>query len=470
MTAVRAADVRAPMEIASESSPPRLLYVLAPGHPRAGLVDRLSRLGYASTMAADVAEALRLLVDLPFAVCLLDLASDRSALTAIRLIRARHAALPIVGIIGPSAPAVAAEALRNGVVDLLSWPFDDHDIAAVLANIRDRTPALLRDDAADTLVVHSPAMREVMARVREAAATRQAVCLCGAPGTGKTLVARALHEASPNPDGPFVSVDCADRAPSEIERQLFGEAGEIETGIRGTGIETISTDCAFARASGGTLFVRHLDEAPTRVQLRLAAILRDREVFLPERRHAVDLDVRLVAACRGTAAAVGEDGQVRRELAARFAVRLDLPSLRRRREDIAPLAMRFLARSCAAAGREPRSLSRAALELLTVLPWPGHTPALEQVMETLAGEGQRPVIHIEDVLKHVSIDGAPHVAEGLTLRDAREQFERDCISTVLARHQGRVGDAARALGIQRTNLYRKVRQLGIPKTLLSSHR
>jgi DNA-binding NtrC family response regulator len=114
--------------------------------------------------------------------------------------------------------------------------------------------------------------------------------------------------------------------------------------------------------------------------------------------------------------------------------------------------------------------SRAALELLAALPWTGNVPELEEVVRALSADVRRPIIQLEDVLRHVSLDGAPPVAAEHGLREAREQFERRCVEEALTRHQGRVGEAARALGMQRTNLYRKVRQLGISRTRLSGHR
>src|SRR5690606_18426955 len=172
----------------------------------------------------------------------------------------------------------------------------------------------------------------------------------------------------------------------------------------------------------------------------------------------VDLNVRVVGTITTGVGAGDEPPLIRPELAARFNVRIDLPPLRRRREDVPMLAARSLEQRAGPGGRALR-FSRAALEVLSALPWPGNVPELEQVVEAVLSDARRPVVQIEDVLRHVSLDGIARVASGRGLREAREQFERECIEAALARHQGRVGEAARALGIQRTNLYRKVRQL-----------
>lgn len=450
------------------SRPTPVLYVQAPGHPRTGLPERLRALGYRTSMAVDAADALRQLAERSFAICLIDLSGGRSTLTTARLVRARHAALPVAGVIDPSAPTVATEAIHNGLSDLLTWPFEPLELAALIADARDRAPAGVRLTSPEGLVVFSPAMREVLRQVRDLAGTRQTVCLTGARGTGKRLVARALHLASADAAGPFVTLDCADRTPSEIEGALFGVPAGGDGPAPSDGIDVISGSSSLSRARGGTLVIAHLDEAPARVQLRLTALLRDREVVIGQSGQPVDLNVRLVVTL--TSGGAGDEVPLLRpELAARIAARIDLPPLRRRREDIPMLAARYLDQRATPGGRSVR-FSRAALEVLAALPWPGNGPEVEQVVDAILSDTRRPVVQVEDVLRHVSLDGLPRVASGHGLREAREQFERECIEAALARHQGRVGEAARALGIQRTNLYRKVRQLGISRTLLSSHR
>lgn len=448
--------------------PARLLYVQAPGYPRAGLVDRLRPAGYDVTMTGDAADALRRLADDGFAICLVDLAGGRGSLTTVRLLRARHASLPIAGVVDPASPALATEAVHAGLVDLLTWPFDPIELMTIAADGRDRAPSGPGAPATDGLVAFSPAMRDLLRQVREIATTPQAVCLVGPHGTGKQLVARALHDASAGAPGPCVVLDCADRSASDLEVALFG-LPPVADDATATGVERLSGSSALARARGGTLVLRHVDEASSRVQLRLADLLRDQEATIDRSDRPVDLDVRVVATQTPAGDRDGR-GLLHRELAARFAVHLQVPTLRRRREDIPMLAARCLDQRAAFAGQPPLRLSRAVLELLAALPWPGNVPELERTVEAVCADTRRPVVQIEDLLRHVSLDGVPKAAGRSGLREAREQFERECIEAALARHQGRVGEAARALGIQRTNLYRKVRQLGISRSLLSSQR
>jgi two-component system nitrogen regulation response regulator NtrX len=182
----------------------------------------------------------------------------------------------------------------------------------------------------------------------------------------------------------------------------------------------------------------------------------------------VDLDVRPIASLECSPDAALADGRFRRELYERVAhVRIEMPPFRRRREDIPLLVGYFLRHLSDLDGVPSPRFTRSALALLSALPWPGNGRELRAVLEALLRRADRQIIELDDVLEHVHLSGsAMRVDPEGTLREAKMRFERDWISAVLIKHQGRVGDAARALGIQRTNLYRKVRQLKVARTLL----
>jgi DNA-binding NtrC family response regulator len=202
-------------------------------------------------------------------------------------------------------------------------------------------------------------------------------------------------------------------------------------------------------------------------------VLRDRQAFSLDAQETIVPDFRPIASAGPDLDAAVADGRLRGDFMERFAqVRIDLPQLRQRREDLPFLAACFLRQACEGLRAGPKQFSRAALTLLTALPWTGNGTELREVVTESVRNTHAPVIGLEDVLRHASLDraGSGHPTSGLTLREARMNFERDCISAMLMRHPGRVGDAARALGIQRTNLYRKVRQLNVPRALLSARK
>lgn len=452
-----------------------VLYVHGTVRHRPAVRDRLARLGSMVTIASDIAEAMRLVSERRFDVGILDLADDRGALAAIRMLRTAAPALPLAGIVDPTSPATAAEALHAGLAEVLAWPFDDRDVMTVVANARDRVAIDARHAAASRpvggLFAQSPVMRQVLEAVRAAAVTRRGLLVVGEPGTGRELVARAIHAQGVLQPREFVRVDCT-AAPAVLEAELFGAATERPDDGRHADTGSISTASAIYRAHGGTLFLANLTEMAARVQSRLARLLRDREATLGESGTLVDLDVRLIAAVDPDVDAAIEDGRLRRELADRFSPsRLDVPPLRGRRDDIPLLTVHFAKEACDRLGVPVKSISRAALAVLAALPWHGNAHELRALVEALVGAVARPVIQLDDVLDHAELDGmSTRIDRGVTLRDAKARFERECISAVLIRHHGRVGEAAKALGIQRTNLYRKVRQLNVARSLLSAKR
>lgn len=456
-----------------------ILYLSEAARRHDCVVDRFSQTGFKVTAASDLAQALQFLNTRAFALCLIDLAAERSPLAAIRAIRAQHAHTPVAGLFDVGNPLRAAEALHAGAIDLLPWPFDEREANTLLANARDLAPIDTSGSdgplgGVDVLVAQSPSMRRVTELVRQAARGRAGVCISGEPGTGRTRVARIIHRlANEQGNRPFVTEDCAGDTPQELERRLFGSTAGSQNGAPKAGTEQISRVGTLYLARGGTLLLRNLVEAPARVQTRLARVLRDREALLVNGKRAViELDIQPIATLDTGVDGAVADGRLRADLYKQLAqVRIDMPALRRRREDIPLLAVYMLKQMCHARGVPSKSFSRSVMQVLTALPWAGNVAELNALLETLAASVDRPVIHLEDLLEHARLDrGAEPVDVGATLRDAKARFERECISAVLARHHGRVPEAAKALGIQRTNLYRKIRQLNVARSLLSARK
>jgi DNA-binding NtrC family response regulator len=292
--------------------------------------------------------------------------------------------------------------------------------------------------------------------LRRAASAEGAVLLVAERGTDVLAVAHDLHTRSTPAGAPFIQVDCA--AAEAPDRDLFGAA----IGAPTADLETIAGVSRLAAARGGTLFLHEITELPSSVQARLARILRDGEVRLQGKRVAT--------ACRvvaGAAPVIDEEVHAQRFRADLFrrvsATRIDLPPLRDRADDVPALAVRLLDDLPGADGLPPRSFTQAALALLGAMTWPGNLAELRQAIARVAAATTDVVIPIERVLPALQLDRAPSafVPAG-NLRDARLRFERDYIAAVLQHHGWRMADAAQTLGIQRPNLYRKARQLGIP--------
>jgi DNA-binding NtrC family response regulator len=312
--------------------------------------------------------------------------------------------------------------------------------------------------AAVELLGRSPAVEVVQELVRRAASRDGGVLLVAEAGVCVESVARELHLRSRAPGAPFILVDCgaADRAP--LDAVLFGAAPLPAP----RDLEWTSSGSHLAAARGGTLFLDGVADLPGALQARLARVVRDGEVRLDG--EAVSSDIRVISSALPTIDADVRDHRFRPDLYRGLAaIRIDLPPLRKRREDVPALAERVLLDACAASSLAPRSFTNAALALLAALGWPGNLAELRGFVERIVAATSEGLIQIEQIVPALQLRGAvtPFVPAG-TLREARLRFEREYIAAVLQHHRWKIADAARTLGIQRPNLYRKARQLGLP--------
>jgi DNA-binding NtrC family response regulator len=301
------------------------------------------------------------------------------------------------------------------------------------------------------LVGDSLRSRDCRAQFQQAAAEDRGVLVVAEQGLDGETVARSLHGHTSRRGAPFVVLTCTGGAP-EVERALFG--GALRR--RGDTLETLSATSALARARTGVLFLDDVAELPAAVQRRLARVLRDGEVRLMRQSGRQPLDVRVIAAASSSLVSAVDDGRVLDDLSRRLPLVIDVPPLRHRREDVGEIAGRILAE------RAPgRQFTPAALTVLAALPWRRNIAELRALIDRLATLAPAPTIRQEEVLGEVQLDRPP-LRPGSNLREARRQFERDHIASVLRDYGWQMRDAARALGMERANLYRKARQLGIP--------
>jgi DNA-binding NtrC family response regulator len=305
-------------------------------------------------------------------------------------------------------------------------------------------------------------MKLALDDARRASAGSGGVLICGESGSGRRMMAREIHFLSVGASAPFVNVDCGEL--DGVEAALFGAPFASNGDGARPGLDRIGQNSLLRQALGGTIFLAHVPEMPARAQARLARILRDGEVTAVENRRPLPLNLRLVASSDDAwEAAVGE-GRIRGDLAKRCsAFRVNVPPLRSRREDIPLLATSLLADVCAECHLEPKSIDPPAMALLRAMPWRGNVSEFGALIIALATRNDRPVLTLDDVLASVNLDGSARTSlGGGTLREAKERFERDYIIAMIERHRGRIGEAAQALGIQRPNLYRKMRTLHVP--------
>jgi len=396
---------------------------------------------------------------------LLDLSRGAAPLQTSRELRQQYPNALLFAVVDSRRPDLTTEAVLAGFADVFARPLGGRRVATAIERELGSGARRTGVFRADDLYHHSRSMRELMTLIGKAATMRAGVLIRGEEGTGRQLVARSIHAALPGGHDNFVSIDCAAYDTDELDRELFGGASPRHSTDSATrGLDRVTRTSRLHAALGGTLYLQNIADAPTRVQVRLARILRDREAVLAETGAPIACDVRPMAGVDLDFDAAVQEGRVRDDLFRRLSViRIEVPPLRKRREDIPALANYFLREMCRANRMPPKTLSRPALSLISALPWRGNAAELRTLLEAVVtglagGRG----IGLDDVLAHVRLDGGSIVfANAGTLKQARARFEREYIATVLERHHGRISDAAKALGIQRTNLYRKMHTLRV---------
>jgi len=325
----------------------------------------------------------------------------------------------------------------------------------------------------DRGIARSAAMVEAVAGLEQALVADGGVIIRGEAGTGGDVFARAIHLASsagacavgdllaraietPTPNGkPFVLFDCA--VANAVERRLFGSDADRPWP---EALEQIGDTAALSEALGGTLVLQNLCDLPSRLQMRLARILRDGEVRVAATEKPQRVDLRPIALVDAN-----DDERVNPDLRRQLSQTvITLPPLRERREDLPALIRLQLNDICAGLNLPPKRASKQAVALLSALPWPGNLPELDGLLRVLVLKVPERAIRQEDVLANIRLQGGPTtLMYGGTLKQARARFEREYVASVLAQHHGRMSEAAKTLGIQRTNLYRKVRQLSVAR-------
>ena len=374
---------------------------------------------------------------------------------------------PLVPVIIMSGVATAEEAVdcvRRGAFDYLEKPLTAERLAITVGNAA-RFRQVRLAALADTMPVFaSQSMRALAEDARKVAATDAAVLITGESGTGKEVTARYIHGLSRRSAQPLVKVDCGALPESLIESELFGHAKGAFTGANADYSGKLQA------AAGGTLFLDEVAELPPAAQTRLLRFLDSGEVQRIGSTDVATIDARIIAATnvdleQGVAA-----GTVRRDLYFRLnVIRLRIPPLRSRREDIAPLAESFATSLAARLGVQPRALSRGAVRRLCALSLPGNVRELKTIIERVLVLGDPSVIEADDIDQAAAggvVEAGDPFARTMPLAEAKRQFERRYLQRQIELHGGSVKRTAAALGILPNNLSRRVRQLestDIPK-------
>ncbi|HKA29681.1 MAG TPA: sigma-54 dependent transcriptional regulator [Candidatus Binatia bacterium] len=386
-------------------------------------------------------------------------------LELLREIHARRPRLPVILLTAFASVRAAVDAMRDGAFDYVAKPFDNDELRAAVSRALElgrleRENRWLRQEvtsryAPESLVAESPRSREVLAMVRRVAASKASVLIQGESGTGKELVARLLHFWSERVGRPFVPVNMKAFAEGVLESEIFGhEKGAF------TGAAAARSGC-FERASGGTLFLDEIAEIGPDVQAKLLRVLQDGEVVRVGGAAPLPVDVRVVAATNRVLRDEITAGRFREDLFFRLnVIPIQLAPLRERAEDILPLARHFLACRAGEAGRR-LAFSPEAEAALAAHPWPGNVRELENAVERGVVLARGELVAPEDLLLFEATSSPVAAASGGTLHDAIDHATAARIRAALEAAGGNRAEAARALGIDRTTLYRLMRRVGV---------
>ena len=399
-----------------------------------------------------------------------------SGLQLLEAVQATHPRLPVIVMTAHTDLEAAVAAYQSGAFEYLPKPFDiDEAVALVRRAVRQNLPVPEAAAAAGRipeLLGQAPAMQEVFRAIGRLSRSSMSVLIIGESGTGKELVARALHRHSPRAAQPFIALNTSAFAPDLLESELFGhEKGAF------TGADSLRRG-RFEQADGGTLFLDEIGDMSMALQTRLLRVLAEGEFYRVGGNTPIRVDVRVIAATHQDLAVRVAAGQFREDLLHRLnVIRVALPPLRARREDIPELLRHYLQAAAGELGVPTKTLAPEALQRLIGAEWPGNVRQLVNVCRRLTVAAPGREIRAEDIATELggparpeprddwaralgdwaqrSAGGAPLLAAALP------EFERTLIRVALARCAGRRQDAAKVLGWGRNTLTRKMRELGM---------
>ena len=425
----------------------------------------LGSTGHQVETAENPAEAERVLQDPALDVVLLDLVMGAtSGLDVLDRIKREHPEVEVVVMTGHASVESAVGCMRRGAFDYLAKPFDDaHRVRTTVGKALERRRLVrrnreleqeLRDRDVDReLIGQSPKMRALLRTIHSLRQNESTVLIQGESGTGKELVARALHAVSNRSDEAFVPVDCGALPESIIESELFGHERGAFTGA-------VGSQGLFRIADGGTLLLDEIGEIQPSVQAKLLRALQNKEIRPVGASGAVGVDIRVIAATHRDLGEMVETGHFRTDLFYRLnVVRIEIPPLRERREDI-PLLVHHFIRKHSAQGSPVEGIEDNALEMLTRCPWPGNVRELENAVESALALARGPRLGVSDLAlaRPAAVSSAAPSSE---IQLSLEAYERCALERALTESDGDVRRAASLLGLGRSTFYRKLGKHGI---------
>ena len=420
--------------------------------------------GQEATVCGNAVKALDLARSQQFDLILSDVVMPgKDGLWLLEELKAQGVTTPIVMMSGQAHVEMAVRATRLGALDFLEKPISTDKLLLTVENalklqrLENENRQLKHRLGKHQIVWTGETMRKLMAQIERVAASETRVCILGETGTGKELVARTLHDKSQRSSGPFITLNCA-AVPSElIESELFGHEKGSFTGAASRHLGK------FEQANNGTLFLDEIGDMPQPMQAKLLRALEEGEVERIGSDKPASVNVRVIVATHRNLEEAVRNSKFRQDLFHRIYVfPIQLPALRERREDIPGLVDHFAREVCAHNNWKPAEFSADAIEALQSYAWPGNVRELRNAIERvilLTSNGQ---VTADTVRLALPQNASPPVSFGSgSMADRVQAFEREVLLAELKRHDYHVTNVAKALGLERSHIYKKAEQLGL---------
>ena len=397
--------------------------------------------------------------------------SKDDGLEILKTLKAQHTDLPFVMISGHGTIETAVSAIKDGAYDFIEKPFKSDRLLMMISRALE-TAILRRENAAlkkqalgqaDQLIGKSPAVQGINEIINRAAPTNSRILIQGAPGTGKDVVARLIHEHSERKDQVFLALNCATLRPERLEIELFGCVAGVDGESEHIGI--------LEKAHGGTLLLDEVGDMPLETQGKILRVLQEQKFQKIGGNDVIESDVRVLATTNLNLEQAIKDGDFREDLYYRLnVVQIEMPRLQERTEDIPAFAESFLQNFLKNSDEQEKSFTPAALNVLKSYNWPGNIRQLKNMMEWVSimhGGSDEEKLSPEHLPPELTISDAVVGGQDtdtyfdLPLREAREEFERQYLLSQVARFDGNISKTAQFVGMERSALHRKLKSLQI---------
>ncbi|MFA5515697.1 MAG: sigma-54 dependent transcriptional regulator [Desulfuromonadales bacterium] len=439
----------------------------------------LASAGYQVQAAASGEEALEILQETPFEVIITDLfLPGVSGIDILKQVKEESPYTNVILITGHASAETAVEAMKEGAFDYITKPFNFEKLKVLVSKALEKSRLVaenlyLRQQLRGkykfaNIIGTSPAMQQVFSRMEKIAGTDSTILILGDSGTGKELVAKAIHFNGSRREKSFIAINCGAIPAELLESELFGHVRGAFTGA------VADKPGKFEVANHGTILLDEIGTMPMPLQMKLLRVLQEQEIERVGSSRTIKLNVRVISATNSNLEEQVKKGNFREDLYYRLnVIPIRLPSLRERREDIALLARHFLQKTCREMNRPLMSLSPAAMHAMEAYDWPGNVREMENVIERMVALGEGEVIERRDLPTDIgggdeteNLVPCPQVpAAGLDLAATIDQIERGIIRQALDHTGGVKARAACLLGLNRTTLVEKIKRLGLENRL-----